>query len=395
MSSSPLAFVPGAQVARARNAEGSLSGLTFAVKDLFDLRGHRASAGHPDWARSHESAESDAPVVDSLLGAGGDLVGVTIMDELAYSLAGQNPFFGTPENPRAPERLCGGSSCGSAAAVAGCLCDFALGTDTGGSIRVPASFCGLFGLRPTHGRIDSRGAVPLAKGFDTVGFFARDARTFDAVAKVLLAPMKPVPQVERVLIADDAFALCDAGIPELLEHLGAKVISELRAKTEHVQVAPRGFAPLRLAFQRMQGREVIATHGAWLDAVKPKFSDAVAQRIERARVLYETQEGVEEDAATVRELMRHLDGMLTPGTLLFLPPAPGVAPRVDESAAGLDTFRTRTLELTALASLAGLPQIVVPAREVFGAPVGLSFAAARGGDELLCSLASVSEHALD
>lgn len=398
MSSHPLAFVPGAQVARARNAEGALSGMTFAVKDLFAIRGHRPSAGHPDWARTHEGADTDAPAVDALLSAGCDLVGVTIMDELAYSLAGQNPFFGTPQNPRAPERLCGGSSCGSAAAVAGCLCDFALGTDTGGSIRVPASFCGLFGLRPTHGRISSAGAVPLATSFDTVGFFARDARTFDAVAQVLLAPSAlvspPAPRVERVLIADDALSLCDAGIPELIEHLGSKVTAELRVPVERVQVAPKGFASLRLAFQRIQAREVIGSHGAWLDAVQPKFSPGVAGRIERARELFASQEGVEEDAATVRELTRHLESMLTPGTVLFIPPAPGVAPRVDASDASLDTFRTRTLELTAMASLAGLPQIVMPASEMWGAPVGISFAAARGADELLCSLASLSERVL-
>ncbi len=361
MTGYPLAFVPGGSVARARHAEGPLSGLTFAVKDLFDLRGHRSSAGHPDWARTHPSAEADAPAVKALLEAGGDLVGVTIMDELAYSLTGQNPFYGTPQNPRAPERLCGGSSCGSAAAVAGCMCDFALGTDTGGSIRVPASFCGLF----------------------------------EAVAGVLLGPLAPAPRVERVLVADDALALCDAGVPELLEHLAGKVVAELQAKVEQVQVAPKGFAALRLAFTRMQAREVIETHGAWLDEVQPKLSPGVAQRIARARELYESEEGLEEDAATLRALRRHIEGLLTPGTVLFMPPAAGMAPRVDASAAELDTYRARTLELTAMASLLGLPQVVVPTPDVpGGAPVGLSFVAAHGQDELVCSLARVSEGAL-
>jgi amidase len=396
MSSTPLAFVPGAQVARARHGEGVLSGLTFAVKDLFDLRGHRSSAGHPDWASSHEPAREDAPVIARLLQAGADLVGVTIMDELAFSLSGQNPFYGTPHNPRAPGRLCGGSSCGSAAAVAGCLCDFALGTDTGGSIRVPASFCGLFGLRPSHGRIDARGAVPLAPSFDTVGFFARDARTFETVASVLLedSTLGPAATLQRVLVPDDALALCDAGVPELLEVMLGQVLAELRVPMERVQVVEGNFEALRLAYARLQGREAFRTHREWIERVKPGFSAPIAQRFERARALSTTDEGLEEDLATVSRLRERLSALLTPGTLLFLPPTAGIAPRAHDPEPTLELFRTRTLELTALASLSGFPQLVVPANELAGAPIGLSFMAPHGGDAMLCSLASVFERAL-
>lgn len=394
MSSTPVAFVPGAPVARARRAEGSLSGLTFAVKDLFDLRGHAPSAGHPDWARSHPSAIADAPVVDALLSAGADLVGVTIMDELAYSLAGQNPHYGTPTNSRAPGRLCGGSSCGSAAAVASCLCDFALGTDTGGSIRVPASFCGLFGLRPSHGHISTAGVVPLAPSFDTVGFFARDARTFEAVGRVLLGSFDALPSVSRVLIADDALSLCDAGVAELLEDQLGKVLAALGASVQRIQLAPEGFVPYRTAFRRIQAREAWRAHGDWIMRVGPRFSPAVAQRFEMARAIAQTEEGLEQDARVRRELTERLEALLTPGTLLFLPAAPGVAPRTDESDAALETFRARTLELTSVASLAGIPQLVVPAQELKGAPIGLSFAAGRGQDAFLCSLAEPLERAL-
>ncbi len=401
MSSTPLAFVPEAQVSRARRAEGPLSGLTFAAKDVFDIRGHVASAGHPAWASSHPPAEHDAQVIARLLGAGADLVGVTILDELAYGLSGQNPFYGTPQNPRAPGRLCGGSSCGSAAAVAGCLCDFALGTDTAGSIRVPASFCGLYGLRPTHGRIDARGVVPLAPSFDTVGFLAREARTFELVAEALLAdaPARPAtraggPRIERVLIADDALALCDAGVAELLEDLLGQLLANLRVPMEHIKLTEFSFESLRIALQRRQARDVLRTHEEWLDAVNPEFSPPVAQRFSRARALADTEEGLAEDEHLVHQLCVRMGELLTPGTLLFMPPTVGIAPRATDSAPELESFRARTLELTALASLTGVPQLVVPALELEGAPIGLSFIGARGTDRDLCSLSTLFEGAL-
>jgi amidase len=408
MSSTPLAFVPGAQVTRAHRGEGALSGLTFAAKDVFDVRGHRASAGHPAWLSSHEPATEDAPTIARVLEAGADLIGVTILDELAYSLAGQNAFYGTPANPRAPGRLCGGSSCGSAAAVAGCLCDFALGTDTGGSIRVPASFCGLFGLRPTHGRIDVRGVVPLAPSFDTVGFLARDARTFELVAEVLLAGstaggasstasrqgVAAEPQIERVLIADDALALCDAGVAELLEHLLAQLLAKLRIPSERIRLSDTSFESLRVAFQRQQGRDAHRTHAGWIEQTRPTFSPAIAQRFERARALSSTQEGAMEDERLVDRLSERMEELLAPGTLLFMPPTPGIAPRTSDSDSALEAFRARTLELTALASLTGLPQLVVPAVELEGAPVGLSFVSAWDTDRELCLLSSLFEGAL-
>lgn len=392
MTSSSIAFVPGAQVVRARRAEGPLSGLTFAVKDLFDVRGHRPSAGVPDYARQRAPAELDAPVVGQLLEAGADLVGVTILDELAYSLTGQNEHYGTPENPRAPSRLCGGSSCGSAAAVAACLSDFALGTDTGGSIRVPASFCGLFGFRPSHGQLSAHGVVPLAPSFDTVGYLARDAQVFEQVSRVLFG-VSPQP-MGRLLIADDALALCDAGVSELLHDLVSRMAATLKLSEQHIRLAPSGFAPFRTAFQRLQGREVWATHGAFLEAVKPALSPPIAARFQRARELFESGEGAQEDRAVASELRARLHTLLAPNDLLFLPPAPGIAPRMDDSEDGLLEFRARTLELTSVASLVGAPQLVLPAHEVEGAPLGLSFMASPAQDAWLSGLAATLDRAL-
>ena len=392
MTSSSIAFVPGARVVRARRAEGPLSGLTFSIKDVFDVRGHCPSAGHPDYARLRKPAEHDAPVVSQLLEAGADLVGVTILDEFAFSLTGQNPHYGTPENPRASARLCGGSSCGSAAAVAACLSDFALGTDTGGSIRVPASFCGLFGFRPSHGRISAEGVVPLAPSFDTVGFLARDAHTFEQVSGVLLGTS--AAPIGRVLIADDALALCDAGVAEVLSELVSRIASTLSLSQQHIKLAPAGFAPLRTAFRRLQGREVWATHGAWLETHKPTLSPPIAERFGQARELFESGEGAREDREVVSELCGRLQELLGPSDLLFLPPAPGVAPRIDDSEKSLADFRARTLELTSFASLTGAPQLVIPARELEGAPLGFSFAALPGQDAWLAGLTATLDRAL-
>lgn len=392
-SSTQLAFVPGVHVARARHAEGPLSGLSFAAKDVFAVRGHRSSAGHPDFAAWQPVASEDAAVVGALLDAGADLVGVTVMDELAFSVVGQNPFYGTPVNPRAPGRVCGGSSCGSAAAVAACLCDFALGTDTGGSVRVPASFCGLFGLRPTHGMISVDGLVPLAPSFDTVGFFGRDPHTFESVARVLLGA-QPAAPIAKVLVADDALELCDAGVAELLISLLERASAELGAEIEHVKLVPEGFARLRLAYGRLQGREAYATHERFLREAEPHFSAPIAKRFEVARHYYESGEGREEDEALRVRLRAQLSALLAPGTLLFLPPSAGIAPRLDASEEALDKYRAATIALTALASLAGTPQLVVPARELEGAPLGLSFVSASGSDAWLCGLSSALDRAL-
>src|SRR5499425_2316532 len=180
------AFVPGPRVRIEGRPGGPLSGLNFAAKDLFDVAGHPTGGGNPDWARSNPVPTRHAWAVQRLLDAGATLIGKTITDEVSLGILGENPFDGTPLNPAAPDRVPGGSSSGSASAVAQSLCDVALGTDTGGSVRVPASFCGLYGIRPTHGRLDLTGMLPQAPSSDTTGWFARDSVTFARVSEVLL-----------------------------------------------------------------------------------------------------------------------------------------------------------------------------------------------------------------
>jgi amidase len=392
MASPQIAFVPGMHVARARQSEGSLSGLSFAVKDLFAIRGHTSSMGHPDWARTHEPAERNAPVVSQLLEEGADLVGVTILDELAFSLSGINEFYGTPQNPRAEGRLCGGSSCGSAAAVAGALCDFALGTDTAGSVRVPAAFCGLFGLRTSHDALSMEGVLPLAPSFDTQGILARDPHTFQSVGKVLFGPA-PAQNIERVLIAEDAFELNDAGVPEMLRDVLDRSLAKLGVRAETIDVAPEGFVALASAYNRLRLREIWRVLGSWYQQSGSNLSAAIRARMESARAVSANDDQLEEDLALREQVRARVEQWLAPGVLLFMPPAPGVAPRIDASEDELATFRARTVELSSISALSGVPQLVVPARELDGAPLALSFLARAGSDAWLSQLAVALDRA--
>src|SRR5438105_13665366 len=218
------AFVPGQRFHIAGRTGEPLSGLTFAAKDLFDVAGHPTGGGNPDWARANPVPERHAWAVQILLDAGADLIGKTVTDEVSLGILGENPFDGTPTNPRAPGHVPGGSSSGSAAAVAAGLCDTALGTDTGGSVRVPASFLGLYGIRPTHGRLDLSGMMQQAPTSDTTGWFARDAETFARVSAVMLGEAIPDALPRHLLIAEDAFAFVEpdtaAALPPLATHPG-------------------------------------------------------------------------------------------------------------------------------------------------------------------------------
>jgi amidase len=209
------AFCRHSHVERAGAEEGPLKRLTFGVKDVFDIAGHRTGNGNPVWFETHPPAARTASSVERVIAAGASMIGKTHTDELAYSLNGENVHYGTPINPSAPGRIPGGSSSGSAAAVAGGLVDFALGTDCGGSVRLPASYCGIYGIRTTHGLVPADGIIDLAKSFDTVGWFGRDARIMRRVGEVLLpSARKFVPK--RLLIAEDAFAFAGAEVAEAL-----------------------------------------------------------------------------------------------------------------------------------------------------------------------------------
>src|SRR5213083_1121681 len=224
-------FVPGPALRIAGAPGGPLAGLMFAAKDLFDVAGHPTGGGNPDWARQHPAPTRHAWAVQRLLDAGATLIGKTVTDEVSRGILGENPFDGTPLNPKAPDRVPGGSSSGSASAVAQGLCDVALGTDTGGSVRVPASFCGLYGIRPTHGRLSLDGMLPQAPSSDTTGWFARDAETFARVSRVMLGEAISAARPQRLIVAVDAFGFADrevtAALRPMVERLG-KLAGEVR-----------------------------------------------------------------------------------------------------------------------------------------------------------------------
>ena len=381
-------LVPGSSVNVSGRSGGALNGLTFMAKDLFDVAGHITGAGNPDWSRKHPPAEQHAWVVQTLLDAGADLIGKTMTDEISLGFFGENSFYGTPLNPRAPDRIPGGSSSGSASAVAQGLCDFAIGTDTGGSVRIPASYCGLYGLRPTHGRLSVEGMLPQAPSSDTLGWFARDAQTMARVGETLFEESVPAKLPSEIVIATDMFEFCDPVVRDALRP-GIARLSELIGQTRDDQLAPEGIEAWALAQRDIQLAEAWATFGTWVNQDNPCFSYLVARALQYGASV--TADDLS-TARPIREKARErLNKLLPPGTILCLPTAPGVAPLKGENLEALSVVRDRINCSCCLGGLAGHPQLSLPDADVDGAPVGLSVVARRDEDMSLIAVAKALE----
>ena len=362
---------------------GALSDLTFGVKDIYDIAGHRTGFGSPDWFATHPAATRTAPAVQRLLDAGADMIGKTHTDELTYSLNGENAHYGTPVNVNAPGRIPGGSSSGSAAAVAAALCDFALGSDTGGSVRAPASYCGIYGIRPTHGRVSLEGACPLAPSFDTAGWFARDAALLERVGQALLGEER-TGKPGRLIIAQDAFQLSGSAVSDALQ----PALERLRAvlgPSQRVTVSAEGLPQWFQVFRVLQGAEVWAQHGTWINRVKPQLGPGIKERIDWASTL--TARDVGPAKSRREDIARRMAELLAGNAVLALPTLPGIAPLLNTPPAELEDFRGRAMSLLCIAGLARLPQISLPVARLDGCPLGLSLIAARGGDLMLLALA--------
>jgi amidase len=379
------AFVPHdlpAPIAGA--ADGPLAGLTVAVKDMYDIAGTRTGGGNPDWLDAHPPAASHAAAIRRLLERGATVIGKTVCDEFFFSVTGANAHYGTPVNPRAPGRLPGGSSSGSAAAAAAGACDFALGSDTGGSVRVPAAFCGLYGIRPTHGRIDMTGAMPMAPSFDVPGWFASGPGVLRRVGEVLLEAGGARANLKELIILDDAFAEADSEVAHLLRAAIDAMAGDLPDPV-HDAVAPRGFDLWRESFRVIQAREIWSIYGPFVERYQPKLGPGIRERMEFAATVSER------DAEMARQerkrARQRICALVKPGTVLALPTAPCIAPRIDIGAEALDLFRVRVMRLTCLAGLSGLPQVTLPVGSISGCPIGLSFIGWHGGDETLLDLA--------
>jgi amidase len=361
---------------------GALDGTTFVVKDLFAVEGRVTGAGQPEWVATHEPAPADAPAVQRLLDGGSTLVGRAHTSQMAYSLSGRDTPSGGPQNPAAPGFDTGGSSSGSAAAVAAGLADIGLGTDTLGSIRVPASHGGIFGWRPTHGLVPLDGVHPLAASLDTVGLLARDPVLLRAAAEVVAGQTLDDADPGRVLVAAEAFAELD---PELRDDLLA--FADGFDPDDSVDLAPDGLTlgDLTLVVRDVQGPEFAAAHRSWIDAVRPTFLPAVAERI--AHALAVTAEA-HAAANAVRETLRaHLAAVLHPGDVVLVPVAGRPAPRNADDAAYTEARRL-SASFSVVGSLGGLPTVTIPAVRSEGTPVGLGLLAAPGGDGRLLTLAA-------
>jgi amidase len=377
------AFCEGPRVYARGAASGPLAGLRFAAKDNFDVAGHVTGAGNPDWRPTHGPARETARAVRQLLDAGAELVGKTNLDELAWGALGMNAHSGTPLNPACPARVPGGSSSGSASAVAGGLVDTALGTDTACSVRLPASACGLFGIRPTHGRVSLDGVVPLAPTLDTVGWFARDAEVLERVGRVLLAGAASPAPLETLLVAEDAFALAE---PRVAEALRAAVerLSQRFARSRTTRLVDSGAAQgiewLWFRSWAFQVRETWEIHGPWIEATRP--DSRVLSRASFAAAADSTAAESAEVRATFRSLRAELRERVPPGAVLCIPTLSDLPPLRDAAPESAAMLRP-TLSLMSIAGIAGLPQLTVPAGELDGCPIGLSLVGPASADERL------------
>lgn len=362
------------------SADGALSGRSVVVKDVIDVAGCRTHLGTLD--RAPAPADSSAAAVDSLVRAGADVVGTTVSDELAWSLFGVNPHWGTPRNTLLPGSVPGGSSSGAAAAVAAGAADIGLGTDTGGSIRVPAAWCGLWGFRPTHGRVDTTGVTGLAPSFDTVGWLVRDPELLGAVGSVLLDPAtRPPATVQRVLLAEDLLAVASVEVAAAATAAAARLAAEVGVRVESVHLAEPVGGPAEAAavFRIIQGVEALALHGEWL-ASGPRIGPDLRARVSAAREVSDDQAaGARARRATLVDAL----SVVGDAAVVVAPSAPVVAPTPTEIER-TPQLRGRVLATTSLASLWGAPVVAGPSTERPGA--GWSLIGAPGADELLLDL---------
>jgi amidase len=384
-------FVPHDLAAPLKGAaSGPLAGLSAVVKDMYDIAGERTGCGSPEWLATHPPAARNCPPVQKILDAGATIIGKTVCDEYFYSVSGANAHYGTPVNIRAPGRLPGGSSAGSAAACGAGLCDFALGSDTGGSVRVPASFNGIYGLRPTHERIEHSGVADMAPSFDVPGWFAATPGVFRKVGAVLLDNRGVAAQINRVVVLEDAFAQAEEPVADLLRTL-LEFMSDDLPGMAHGRIAPDGFDPWREAFRIVQAYETWQTFGAFVTKHRPNIGPGVKERMQFASTVTSAQADASREV--VNKARDHIRQIVVPGTVLALPTAPSIAPKIEISGAELEEFRTRVMRLTCTSGISGLPQMNIPGGTINGCPIGLSFIGWAGGDEALLDLAcKLSRH---
>ena len=377
------AFVPGEKFLIQEQANGSLAGLTMSVKDLFDLAGHPTGAGNPDWRSSHAVPLQHADLVQTLFNAGAGFVGKTITEELAYSLVGENAHYGTPMNPHNPDCIPGGSSSGAAAAAGAGLCDFSIGTDTAGSIRLPASFCGLWGFRPSHGVLPIKGLVPLSPSFDTPGWMSKSFDPFFRVGSALLPPDQNASELAHLKLAfpEDIWRLVHPGFDAVLTPITDRIASLFNGVVND-KLSQAQLIEWQEAFRFVQGHEAWSVHGAWIRSQNPYFGPGIKERFEWASTIDDEQA----KAARIDTLKNaNRVSAYLEGAVICMPTVSYLAPQKGHASSAED--RTNAMSLLCIASLAGSPQITMPLAVLDGKAVGLSLLSRRFSDRQLLSLA--------
>lgn len=376
-------------------ATGLLAGRTFVAKDLFDVAGHPTGAGNPTWLKTHPSPATTASAIQMLLHAGANLVGKSCTDELAFSLDGINVHYGTPINSQAPDRIPGGSSSGSASAVAAGLVDFALGTDTAGSVRVPASYCGIYGFRPTHGAVPVDGVVPLGPSFDTVGWLARDAQLLQTCGQVLLKlDDRPfaISKKTKVKLVSDGFNL----LTKDLHHGMNNFLQTLYGIFDDQHEVKFGMDEMQKwvnCFSAIRGWEAWNSHSQWIEAEHPDFAPDISERILGCkRISLNQAQEAKRNQATIVDKIKATIGDIN--TVLCIPTTHTLPPKKTASEDELAANRKTNIILCSIASIAGLPQISIPTHVSPDLKSGVSFIGMPGSDATLLQLAVEVEHLL-
>ena len=363
---------------------GKLERRTFAAKDLFDVENYVTGAGNPDWFSTHQEAKKNAYAVQCLLDAGADLRAKACTDELAFSLDGINAHYGIPLNPQDERRIPGGSSSGSAAMVGAKLVDFALGTDTGGSVRIPAAYCGIFGIRTTHGAIDRDGVIPLAPSEDTVGWFAGDPETLRLVGEVLLsgAPQTSA-KLKKVIFATDTFQMVAPDFGKQAWSAAQKLKKHF-SKFEEKEIAFTNFQDQLDCHRVTQGLEAWQCHGEWIEQAKPKFDEDIQKRFNYASTV--TEDEYTKANEYRQRLIAHYEMLLKEGTVICQPTSYDLPPLIEGPAAVLANIRVQNLKLASTASLIGLCQVSIPMEGMTGLQIGISLIARKESDLSLLRL---------
>ena len=357
---------------------GNLKNLKFVLKDMCDVKNIKTSCGNPDFYKACEPAKKHAEFLSNILSEGAILEGITICDEFFYSVIGENSHYGTPKNLNAPNCVPGGSSSGSAAALTTDLFDFSIGSDTGGSVRVPASFCGLLGIRPTHGRINANGVYPMAPSFDTIGWFSNNIKTFQKIGEVLLDKNENENiTFNQFVIAEDLLELVDTDIKNQFN----SYYKELHPNIKHIRLSKFSKSEIADNFRILQAGEIKEHVIPWIEKNKPKISLEINSRIEMASKI----SPLEIDAAKTfrQEIISEINNSLPEGDIAIFPTTPFSAPKCGQSDQDLGSDRKKIMEMTSIAGMTSRPQISIPKFKGKTGPVGISILGWQYSDEIL------------